>query len=139
MNNHLNVQVHVGIDEIYSIRISNEDDPHAWEPTIVVGSARDWLWDHRLGNGNGGDHSRIMRQGSDTLESRKLEKLSRSYGDRRTNLDGVEPSGTFIGTDAPPLLPHLGVGASRVGGGEQESGNDCDAEEVKESHGRMRD
>ena len=55
---------------------------------------------------------------------------------KKAHLDGVDPVSTLGRADVPPLLPNFWVSTRSVGGGEQESGDDCDAEDVKESHSR---
>jgi hypothetical protein len=70
-------------------------------------------------------HWRFQRSGG--LDRTRVES-------EMSDLDGFDPSCALIGTDAPPFPPHLGGVAGSVDGGKQQSGDQCDAKNVKESH-----
>jgi len=108
-----NVQVHVGIS-----------------PIIVIVAGRGDRWDQRIVRGGGGSEPGVVGQLGKTL-------------------DGIEPVDTLGLADAPPFPPHPGVGAgatavaaaaTAVGGagrGEQQSGDECETQEVKEHHSEV--
>ena len=56
----------------------------------------------------------------------------------RKDLDGVNPTSTVGGTDAPPLLSHPGVGTASINRDEEEGRDQRDVEDAKEHHVRTR-
>ena len=68
---HLHVQVHVGVHEIYSSRISDTNDLHGKQPTVKVRAVRGHRWNQRKRGVDGGADIGIMRLPGETLENSK--------------------------------------------------------------------
>ena len=54
------------------------------------------------------------------------------------DLDGVDPTSTVSGTDAPPFPSHPGVGTESADRDEEEDRDQCDVEDAKKRHVRTR-
>ena len=113
---------------------------HRKQPTIEVSAVWVNRWDQRKSRVDGSNHIRVMWQLSHTLKLEKVSYARQSSCESWTNLDGFNPRSTFSCADRPPLPSHPG-GATlllRIGGGEQESRDSYDAEEIKEGHPETR-